>query len=426
MPTVDTLVIGAGQAGLATSRLLTEAGRDHVVLERGHVGERWRTERWDSLRMVTPNWMLRLPGSRYAGPEQDGYTSASRFVAMLEDYAASFAAPLMEGVDVREVRASGRGHSRYTVITDDDTWYARDLVVATGPHGRPFVPRCFDARGLGEVAVVAARDYRNPDRIAPGGVLVVGASASGVQIADELARAGRPVTLAVGHHTRMPRTYRGLDVYWWLEATGRLARTLAEHPDPDAARREPSLQLTGHRRGDRPDSTVDLAALQARGVRLTGRLAGLSGAVARLADDLPERLAEADTVMHRFLDAVDRYVGAVGLSREVWEPVRPAPVRVAGTPATLDLGAEGITTVVLATGYRPDHSWLNLPVLAADGGIIQRGGVTDLPGVYTVGQRFQVTRASGLVAGAGQDAAAVVDHLLGRPTEARVAPESAA
>jgi putative flavoprotein involved in K+ transport len=312
------------------------------------------------------------------------------------------------------------------VTTDDDTWYARDVVVATGPHGRPAVPPGFDPHDLGEVDVVAARDYRNPDRIAPGAVLVVGASASGVQIADELARAGRRVTLAVGSHTRMPRTYRGLDVYWWLEATGRLARSLSEHRDPEAALREPSLQLTGHRRGDRPDSAVDLAALQARGVRLTGRLTAVSGAVARFADDLTLDLARADATMHRFLDAVDRYVRAVGLSSEVWEPVRPAPVRVPGTPSRLDLVAEGITTVVLATGYRPDHSWLHLPVLAADGRILQDGGVTALPGLFTVGQRFQVTRASGLVAGAGQDAAAVVDHLLGRATEARVTPESAA
>jgi putative flavoprotein involved in K+ transport len=426
MPTVDTLVIGAGHAGLATSRLLTEAGHDHVVLERGRVGERWRSERWDSLRLVTPNWMLRLPGSRYGGSDPDGFTPARRFVAMLEEYAASFAAPLVEGTAVTRVRASGRGRARYTVTTDGETWRVRNLVVATGPHGRPAVPAGLDERALAPTAVLPARDYRNPGQLAPGGVLVVGASASGVQIAEELARAGRAVTLAVGRHTRMPRSYRGLDVYWWLEATGRLDRTLADVPDPDAARHEPSLQLTGHRLGDRPDSEVDLAALQSRGVRLAGRVLGTSGRVVRLADDLPQRVAEADTAMHRFLDAVDHHVAAVGLTDEVWGPVRPAPVRLTPAPALMDLDAEGISTVVLATGYRPHHPWLQLPVLAANGSVVQRAGVTELPGVFTVGQRFQRRRASGLVTGAADDATAVVSHLLGRRTDVRVSPESAA
>jgi putative flavoprotein involved in K+ transport len=428
MPTVDTLVIGAGHAGLATSRLLTAAGRDHVVLERGRVGERWRSERWDSLHLLTPNWMLRLPGSWYAGPDPDGYTPATGFVEMLEEYAAAFAAPVVEGTTVEDVRDSGRGTSRYVVTTDDGAWHARNLVIATGPHGRPVLPAGLDGLAVGPARLLPARDYRNPGQLAPGGVLVVGASASGVQIADELARSGRDVTLAVGRHTRMPRSYRGLDVFWWLDATGRLARTIDKRRDREAARRETSLQLIGRRHDDLPDSSVDLSALQGRGVRLTGRLVEVSGHVVRLADDLAERVAEADTAMHQFLDAVDEHVLASGLTDEVWPAVRPKAVRLSPTPTRLDLQAEDVTTVIVAAGYRPHHPWLRLPVTAADGSIVQRRGRTDAPGVYTVGQRFQHRRDSSVIRGAAYDAAGVVAHLVGRmPVDVAVtSPESAA
>jgi putative flavoprotein involved in K+ transport len=427
MPTVDTLVIGAGHAGLATSRLLTGAGRDHVVLERGQVGERWRSERWDSLHLLTPNWMLQLAGSRYGGPDPDGYTPAAGFVEMLEEYAGSFAAPVVEGTTVEEVRASGRGTSRYTVTTDAGTWHARDLVIATGASGRPVLPTGLEHPTVGPAQVLPARDYRNPGQLMPGGVLVVGASASGVQIADELARSGRRVTLAVGRHTRMPRTYRGLDIYWWLDATGRLSRTIDERSDRDAARQEASLQLIGRRHGDRPDSSVDLAALQQRGVRLAGRLVEVSGGVVHFADDLRRKVTEAQSAMHRFLDAVDQFIHASRLTDEVWPAVRPRPVPVSASPTRLDLHAEGITTVVVAAGYRPHHPWLRLPVVAGDGSIVQRRGRTDLPGVYTVGQRFQHRRDSAIIRGAKFDAAAVVSQIMGgtQVHAPAISPESA-
>jgi putative flavoprotein involved in K+ transport len=427
MSTVDTVVIGAGHAGLATSRLLTEAGRDHVVLERGRIGERWRSERWDSLRLLTPNWMLSLPGSRYGGPDPDGFQPAGTFVEMLDEYAVSFAAPVVGGTTVEEVRASGRGASRYTVTTDRGTWRTRHLVVATGPHGVPVLPARLDRPDLGPTAVITARDYRNPAQVAPGGVLVVGASASGVQIAEELAHAGRQVTLAVGRHSRMPRNYRGFDIFWWLESTGRLARTLDDVPDRDAARREPSLQLIGRHHGGRPGSAVDLAALQRSGVRLTGRLQEVTGGVARFADDLQARLAEADAGMHRFLDATDEYAQRSGLVPEIWPPERPPRVPLPPKPATrANLRAEGIGTVVVAAGYRPHHPWLRLAVVAADGTIQQERGVTWAPGVYTVGQRFQHRRDSGFIAGARHDAAHVVDLIAGRTQESRLSSEGAA
>jgi putative flavoprotein involved in K+ transport len=408
MSTIDTVVIGAGHAGLAVSNLLTGAGRDHVVLDRGRVGERWRTERWDSLHLLTPNWMTRLPGWEYAGADPDGYLSSGQLVAHLEDYAASFGAPLVGGTTVEEVRALSRGTSRYLVTTDRGTWFARHVVVATGPYGAARVPP-----GVGRSRVLTSGEYRNPAQLPDGGVLVVGASSSGVQIADELNRAGREVTLAVGRHTRMPRRYRGLDIFWWLETMGRLGRTIDEMPDPAEARREPSLQLVGRAEPGRAALDLDLALLQARGVRLVGSLAALTGQVAELSGNLDQNVRAADAAMDRFLDSVDSYVSRAGLEAEVWPEDRPRPVPVRPTPSRLHLRAERIGTVLLAAGHRPHHPWLRVPVTATDGSIRQYRGVTPAPGLYAVGQRFQHRRDSAMIDGARHDAAAVVDHLVG-------------
>ena len=418
MPTIDTVVIGAGHAGLAVSRLLTDAGRDHVVLDRGRVGERWRTERWDSLHLLTPNWMARLPGWWYAGPEREGFMSATRFVRYLERYAAHFDAPVLGGTTVLEVARQGDG---YRVVTDQGSWRTRHVVVATGPHGVPRVPP-----GLEHADVLTSNRYRNPDALPPGGVLVVGASSSGVQIADELARAGRPVTLAVGRHTRMPRRYRGMDAFWWLKVTRRLARTIDDVPDPVAARHEPSLQLVGRNDADRFGEDVDLATLQRRGVRLVGRVHALERGAVTLGGTLASTIADAERRLSRFLDEVDRYVDRVGLAREVWGPARPRPVPVPAAPRRLDLRADGIGTVLLATGYCPDYPWLRVPVLGPDGHVQQRRGVTPAPGLYVVGQRFQHRRDSSFVDGARHDAHFVVDHLLGRPQVAAAATEDVA
>jgi putative flavoprotein involved in K+ transport len=409
MTVIDTVVIGAGHAGLGVSRLLTDAGRDHVVLDRGRIGERWRTERWDSLHLLTPNWMTRLPGWHLDGPDPDGFLSRDEFVRLLEEYAASFGAPVITEVTVQELVAApvASGH-RYRVTTDRGTWHARNVVIATGPHGVPHVPS-----GIQPADVVTSDHYRNPGQLPDGAVLVVGASSSGVQIADELSRAGREVTLAVGRHTRMPRRYRGMDIFWWLEATGRLARTIDDMPDAAAARQETSLQLIGRNERGRRALDLDLGVLQDRGVRLVGRLDGISGRTATFRADLRQTVAAADAALHRFLEAVDRYVDRAGLEREVWAGLRPRPVVVGGAPTRLDLRAERINAVVLATGYRPHHPWLRLPICAPDGSIRQRRGATDAPGVYTVGQRFQHRRDSGFIHGARYDARAVVDHLLG-------------
>jgi putative flavoprotein involved in K+ transport len=408
MTRTDTVVVGAGHAGLAVSRLLTAAGHEHVVVERGRIGERWRTERWGSLHLLTPNWMTRLPGWRYCGPDPDGYLSADAFAHFVDRYAASFNAPVVASTNVEDVSIAppGSGH-RYLVVTDRGTWRTRNVVIATGPHGTAYRP----AVHAGGVEVITAQQYRDPAQLPPGGVLVVGASSSGVQIADELSGAGRPVVLAVGRHTRMPRRYRGTDIFWWLSGTGRLARTIDDMPDPAAARREPSPQLVG-----RPAEDLDLAVLQARGVRLTGRLEQVSGGRARFSDDLAASVAAADRRLRRVLDAADEYAARAGLSHALGPAGRPRPIDVPAATARLDLRAEGIGTILFATGYRPAHPWLRLPVTEADGTIAQYRGVTAAPGVYVVGQRFQHRRDSGYIDGARHDAQTVVAHLLGRPT----------
>jgi putative flavoprotein involved in K+ transport len=418
MQYVDTVVVGAGHAGLAVSNLLSSAGHENVVLERGRVGERWRSERWDSLHLLTPNWMTRLPGWELRGPDPDGYLSATGFTDLLVRYAASFDAPVIERTAVEALSAAPDGGG-FLISTDRGGWRARTVVVATGPHGAPHLPSGVRNAPLGTIEVITARRYRNPGRLPSGGVLVVGASSSGVQIADELARAGRRVVLAVGRHTRMPRRYRGMDVFWWLESTGRLARTIDQMPDATAARREPSLQLAGRNEPDRFDRNLDLATLQAAGVRLVGRLNTISDGRAWFCEDLPDTVRDAEHRMRRFLGAVDAYVERAGLAREVPAPDRPGPIDLPPSVQSLDLRAERIGTIVLATGYRPHHPWLQVPVLAADGSIQQYRGVTAASGLYVVGQRFQHRRDSGFIDGARHDAAAVVRHLIGTTVDRR-------
>lgn len=419
MTRIDTLVIGAGHAGLITSAALTDAGRDHVVLERGDVGDSWRRARWDSLTLLTPAWMNELPGWTSAD-DPDAFLTAPAFAERLRAYGSAVQAPVMPQTTVHAVCPDASGPSRYRVSTDRGTWLARNVVLATGPGARPWVPEPV-ADLAPDLDVVPALAYRSPRGLRPGGVLVVGASASGVQIADELARAGRRVLVAAGRHTRVPRRYRGMDIYWWLQRTGRLDRRIDEVADPRAARREVSLQLVGRD----PVHPVDLAALRDRGVELLGRWVAADGPTARFADDLPTSCADAERRLRRLLAAIDAHVAATGLELEVVEPDAPDTFSPPPSRTTVDLRAEGISTVVLATGYRTHLPWLEVPVLDRDGAIRQHHGVTPAPGLYTVGQRFQTRRSSGLIAGARHDVASVVAHLTGAPVGLSLLPLTA-
>ena len=410
MRITDTIVIGAGQAGLAASRCLADRGRDHVVLERGRIGQRWRSGVWDSLHLLTPNWMNTLPGEAYRGPDPNGFSSAAAFNGHLTRYAGSFGAPVEEKSGVHLLRK--RDH-QFEVVTGRAAWLATNVIIATGWCDRPAMPAA--ARALpADVHQIVPGEYRNPGSLPSGAVLVVGASATGVQLADELRAAGRDVTIAVGRHTRMPRTYRGMDIYRWLDRLGLLDTTIDEMPDRRRARHEPSAQLVG-----RPDHRrLDLATLQADGVRLAGRVLAIDGHRVRLAADLPATVAAADERMRGLLRRIDQHIEANGLGHEMLAADRIRAVALTRAVGDLDLRAAGIRTVVWATGYRRSYRWLRLPVLDASGEIRQRHGRTPVPGLYVLGQRFQHHRSSNFIGGVGRDAAFVADHLVGRHREA--------
>ncbi|HEU5037760.1 MAG TPA: NAD(P)/FAD-dependent oxidoreductase [Nocardioides sp.] len=392
MRTRTAVVIGAGHCGLAMSRHLAARSIDHVVLERGEVASSWRTLRWDSLRLLTPSWMTRLPDRPYDGDDPDGYLSATAVADLIAGYAAETGAPVVTGTTVTSVRPGGVG---FVVETDRGSWQARHVVLAAGTT-RSVVPTL--ARHLPRgVASLPALDYRNPAQLPEGGVLVVGASASGVQIAEELQRSGRQVTLAVGEHVRVPRRYRDRDILWWMDAVGILDQRWDRLEDLDRARRLPSLQLTG---GERP---VDLDALQAYGVRLVGRLAGLRDGVAQFSGSLANVVALADLKLGRLLDLIDEQAGGRG---ERWDPIS-----FPRAPLGLDLRSGEVRSVVWATGVRPDFSWLDVPVLDRRGALRHEGGVTPWPGLYALGLPLMRRRRSTYIDGARQDAADLARHL---------------
>jgi len=407
MRDIDTLIVGGGQAGLAMSRCLAERGVEHVVLERGRVGERWRSERWDSLTLLTPRWQSRLPGFHAREGDPHGYMTRDEVVRLLDRYAASFAAPVETGVTVRAVAADG---ARFRVATDRGDWRAANVVVATGDCERPRVPAA--AAGLApSIRQVVPTRYRSPRELPEGGVLVVGASATGVQLADEIHASGRPVTLAVGSHVRLPRRWRGRDILGWLDAAGILDESAADVRDLEASRRQPSFQLVG--RSDR--ATLDLPALAAKGVRLTGRLEAIDGTRVGFRDDLAASVTRADAKLARLVGRLERFVARAGLGREVEAAEAIAPFVPPPAPRALDLAAEGISTVLWATGYRRVYDWLRLPVVDARGEIRHRDGVVDgAPGLYVLGLRFLRRRNSSFLDGVGADAAALADHLVAR------------
>jgi putative flavoprotein involved in K+ transport len=400
----SVVVIGAGQAGLAVSHLLSAAGTDHVVLERGRTAGRWDAHAWQSLRLLTPNWMSRLPGHSYRGPDPAGFMRATEVGSYLRSYAALSAAPVIEGVEVVSVR---RGAGRYRVATTAGTWTAVSVVLATGWCDLPHVPG-LASRLDSRIMQLTPAAYAAPQALPDGGVLVVGASATGVQLADELAAAGRRVALAVGSHSRLPRTYRALDICWWLDAMGVFDSALAGHPRPAAARREPSLQLSGRPGGH----DVGLPALQARGVVLTGRLTGIDGRRVRLAQDLPVTTREADARLRRLLRRIDVFAERSGIATETGPAEPDGTVRAHGALAELDLRRAGYRAVIWATGFRRSYPWLHVPVLDDNGDISHLNGTTASPGLHVIGMRWQTRRSSTFLDGVRHDAAIVVAKVL--------------
>jgi putative flavoprotein involved in K+ transport len=399
-----TVVIGAGHAGLAMSRYLAERSIDHIVLERGEVANSWKTERWDSLRLLTPNWQSRLPGFGYDGNDPDGFRNMAETIAFIERYAKVILAPVATHTTVTSVRSAGGG---YEVITDRGVWRARTVVIASGACNIPLVPALAELVPSG-VAALTPMEYRNPNQLAEGGVLVVGASATGTQIAEEIYRSGRPVTLSVGEHVRVPRVYRGRDIQWWMDACGVLDERYDEADNLDRVRNLPSLQLAGS--DDR--RTVDLNALTDIGVKLVGRLAGINQGKAQFSGSMPNLCALADLKVNRLLDRIDEWVRLDGLDDAIPPPHRFAPTRVdASPPLGLDLTNGRIRTIIWATGFRPDYSWLHVPVLDHKGRIRHDGGIVEAPGLYVMGLPFLRRRKSTLIDGAADDARDLSEHL---------------
>jgi putative flavoprotein involved in K+ transport len=384
--------------------LLGERSIDHVVLERGEVANSWRRERWDSLRLLTPNWQSRLPGFAYAGDDPEGFMTSSEVVDFIAGYAAGFDAPIRTHTEVVSVRQQADG---YRIETTQGELDCRTLVLASGACNLPAVPAVRQAVPA-SIECVTPFDYRNPNRLPEGGVLVVGASATGVQLAEEIRRSGRHVVLSLGEHVRLPRTYRGRDVLWWMEASGIWDQRYDEIEDLDRARRLPSPQLVGTPQR----ATLDLNALGAAGVELVGRLAAVRDGRALFSGGLRNLFALADLKMNRLLDTFDEWARDAG-ALDVGPPERFEPTRAPASPRLgLDLTSGEIRSVVWATGFRPDYRWLDVPVTDSKGELRHDGGVVAAPRMYAIGLPVLRRRKSTFIHGAEDDARDLVEHLV--------------
>jgi len=392
---IETVVVGAGQAGLVMSRLLSQAGREHVVLDRrASLGGAWQ-DRWDAFRLVSPNWTVGMPGLEYEGAEADGFMARDELVGWFRRYAAVIDAPVELETDVTRLSVVDGATGRFRLETSRGPILARDVVVAGGPFQTPHVPQIASALSP-RIQQVHSHHYRRPDDLAPGRVLLIGTGQSGVQLAEELRDAGREVILAVGHCGTVPRVYRGHDFFWWLRglssltpADGVTLPRVEDLPGP-AARFACNPQLSGHGGGH----TVDLRRMAAAGgVRLVGRFEGADGTLARFAPDLGEKLAFADGFFgDRLRWRFDALADRLGVSDP---PDAPEPLPFEPPEVTrLDLEAEVISAILWTSGYRPAFGWIDLPIFDVFGLPRQAGGVTELPGLTFIGLPWMIDMGS--------------------------------
>ena len=410
---LDAIVVGAGQAGLATSYWLQQRGLSHVVLERGRVGESWRSQRWDSFVLNTPNAMSVLPGDPYTGDNPEGFWTRDELLARYRDYVARFGLPVREGVAVVDVSSTSEGFVVRIEPGEEQALEARNVVIASGlmqAEKRPATA----AQVPDSLPSVHASEYRNASALPPGAVLVVGAAQSGCQIAEDLLAAGRRVFLATSRVPRVPRRYRGRDIFAWLDTVGFWAQRLEDLPDP-AMRYAPQPQISG---GGPRGHTVSLQWLAQRGVTLLGRFEGYRDGRLLFADDLGANVRFADESSARMLGMVDAAIERMGIAappREDDPADRPHPNPDAlVAPRALDVAGDGVGTVVWCTGFTAGFPWLRMPVLDAVGQPAHTRGVTAVPGVYFTGFPWLTSRRSGVILGAGEDARAVVEHLATR------------
>ena len=413
MTRTTTVIIGAGQSGLAMSYQLSAQGIDHIVLERGQIANSWARDRWDSLRLLTPNWQSRLPGGAYAGDDPNGFAFVPDLVSRLQDYAMAYVMPVRTGVEVASVTPGTLG---YRVHTNTGPFDCAHVVVASGACARPSVPAL--AAGLPNgLPAFTTFDYKRPSDLPQGGVLIVGGSATGLQLAQEIQRSGRNVILSTGEHVRAPRTYRGRDVQWWLDAMGMMDTSYREVDDLTRVRRLPSFQLAGG------TDRLDLNAVQDQGVEVVGRLSMIRDGKALFSGGLRNHCALADLKLGRMLDGFDAWAEERGYTDLPPADDRPGNTVLARDPRlALDLNRGEVRSVLWATGYRPDHSFLDLPVFDRRGRLIHDGGiVTGAPGIYAMGLPFMRRRKSTLIDGVGDDARDLANHMHAGLSGARAA-----
>jgi len=399
----QVVVIGGGQAGLATSYCLTKRGIDHVVLERHRVGYEWRVRRWDSFCLVTPNWQCRLPGFPYSGSDPKGFMVKDEIIRYIEDYVRSFDPPVLEGASVTQLRASPAGG--FDLSSNVGDCHADQVVIATGGYHIPEIPRMGE-RLPERVVQLHSSAYRNPQSLPDGEVLVVGTGQSGCQIAEDLHLAGRRVHLCVGSAPRTARRYRGRDVVEWLEDLGYYSLSVDQHPLKEKVRAKSNHYVTG-RDGGRD---IDLRLRAREGMQLHGRLINIRGERLELAADLKQNLDQADAVAESIKTTIDNMISERGIDAPVearyvplWEPRAEA--------LSLDLAASGVTSVIWATGYRADYRWVEIPIFDGRGYPVHHRGITSAPGLFFVGLPWQHTWGSGRFSGVAADAEYVADGI---------------
>jgi len=408
---VETVVIGGGHSGLVMSYYLSQQGREHVVLERSRVAERWRSERWDNFFYQFPNWTIKLPGYEYQGDNPDAFAPGKEIIQFIENYAAFTRAPVRCGVRVTSVQESPNA-GRYLVQAGDSTIEAVNVVLATGPYQEPAIPN-ISAGFSSKIFQIHSNRYRNPGQLPSGAVLVVGSGASGCQIAEDLNWGGRKVYLSVGRHRRVSRRYRGKDARWWSMAMGTLDTTVDMLPSP-AAKNAPLPLYTGVKGG----YDINLRRMATDGVTLLGYLRGVSDAKLSFADDLREKLAEGDHFFVNSKKSIDDYIRKNGINapsdeRGAKDEFRD-PKDVSDPILELDLRAAGITSVIWCSGFRYDYGWVKLPLVDGASEPVHRRGVTGYPGVYFLGLRWLWKRKSPFLSGMGEDAEYLADQIESR------------
>jgi putative flavoprotein involved in K+ transport len=400
------ITIGGGHAGLSISFCLQQRGIEHLIFEKDRMAQSWRSRRWDSFCLVTPNWQCQLPGFPYSGNDPDGFMKKDEIVAYIEAYAKSFQPPILEGVSVGRLSLDEAG--RFLVATSIGDYSADQVVVATGGYQVPSIPRIAE-RFPSSVGQILSSNYKNPESIAPGDVLVVGSGQSGCQIAEDLHIAGRRVHLCVGGAPRTARRYRGKDVVAWLHEMGYYDKPIHEHPLKERVRAKANHYVTG-RDGGRD---IDLRKLATEGMQLYGRLQDVTGTRLAFADDLKLNLDQADAVAESIKNTIDKFIESAGINTPVEERYRPVwePTNLA---LELDYIAANITTVIWSIGYRTDYSWIEVPVFDGKGYPAHQRGVTTVPGLYFLGLPWQYTWGSGRFSGVARDATFLADYIEAR------------